>query len=118
MLRRMGTQLDRMIEQWLIGHHPTRLDAATGRDHHPRAGIIDARCQLLRRKAAEHHGVDGAKSGAGEHGKHRFGDHRHVDDDAIPLLHTKPAQHGSHGRDLVACFSIADRTLGAGNGLS
>ena len=49
------------------------------------SGVVDAHRQLVGREAAEHHRVDGAQAGAGEHGDDRLGHHRHVDDHAVAL---------------------------------
>jgi hypothetical protein len=40
-------------------------------------------------EAAEHHRMDGADACAGEDGEGGFGDHRHVDQDAVALGHTE-----------------------------
>ena len=36
-------------------------------------------------EAAEHHRMDRADAGAGEHADHRLRDHRHVEDDPVAL---------------------------------
>ena len=76
LVRRQG---DGGVEQRLVGNHAARLQPAGGGDHHLRPGIGDARRQLRRREAAEHHGMHGAQARAGEHGDRRFRHHRHVD---------------------------------------
>ena len=43
-------------------------------------------------KPAEHHGVDGADPGTGEHRHRQFGDHPHVDGHPVALLHTQAHQ--------------------------
>ena len=56
--------------------------AVSGNDH-AGACVIDAIAQRFRREAAEYDRVNCAYAGAGEHGDAGFGDHRHVDDDAV-----------------------------------
>jgi acetyl-CoA synthetase len=63
-----------------------------GGDHRHGAGILDAVAQRLRREAAEHHRVRRADARAGLHCHHAFDRHRHVDDDAVALLHTARLQ--------------------------
>ena len=92
------------------------LDAAGSGQDGRRLGIVDAGCQLRRGEAAEHHGMNGADASACQHRHHRFGDHRHVDDDAIALLDTKVLQHGAERRHLVAQLGVGVRARGLGDG--
>ena len=91
----MPREIDRLIEQRLVRNDPRALDAATGGEDHLRPAVIDAGCELLCGKAAEYDRMDGADARAGEHGEHRFRDHRHVDDDAIAFFHAELVQHGA-----------------------
>ena len=75
--------LDREVEQRLVFHHAARLQSARGRNDHPGFGVGDAGRQFRRRETAEHDGVDGAQTGTGQHGDGCFGNHRHVDHDAV-----------------------------------
>ena len=50
-------------------------------------GILDAVLERHRRETAEHHRVDGADARAGVHRDDGLDGQRHVDDDAIALLH-------------------------------
>ena len=63
--------------------------------------MVDARRQLVRGEAAEDHRVHGAQARAGEHGDHRLGHHRHVDDDAVAFDHAEPGERASEERHLV-----------------
>src|SRR5690606_38544459 len=49
--------------------------------------------EAVRGEAAKDNGMDGADPGAGEHGKGRLGDHRHVDGDAVALADAMRLQH-------------------------
>ena len=60
--------------------------------------------------------MDRADAGAGEHGDHRFGDHRHVEDDPVALGDSEILQHGAEHRHLVQEFRIRNRALRAGDG--
>src|SRR6476661_1551063 len=62
----------------------------------------------FRREAAEHHRVDRADAGAGEHGIDRLRDHRHVDGDAVALLDIAVAQDVGELAHLVVQLPIAD----------
>ena len=68
------------------------LDAARGGQHQLGLAVVDAGGELVRREATEHHRVDGADAGAGQHRHHRLGDHRHVDDDAVALADAETPQ--------------------------
>ena len=61
--------------------------------------ILDAVGEAIRRKAAEHHGMDGADARAGQHGVGGLGDHRHVDGDAVALLDAVLLQHIGEAAD-------------------
>ncbi len=86
--------LDRAVEQRFVRDDLGTLDAARGRDDQDRLGVVDAGRELVGGKAAEHHRMDGADAGAGEHGDQRLGHHRHVDDDPVAL----GRRHGGPGR--------------------
>ena len=52
----------------------------------------------LRGKAAEHHRMDCAKPGAGEHRKQSLRHHRHVDDNTVALANAEIAERCGNGR--------------------
>ena len=107
-VRRAFRQRDRLVEQRLVGDDAAGLEAAGRRDHHLRLRVVDAGGELLRGEAAEHHRMHGADAGAGEHGDRRFGDHRHVDDDAVALADAVVAQHRGQRHHLVAQLAIGE----------
>jgi hypothetical protein len=82
-------ELEGSVDDRLVLDHAGRLDPARGGDDDPRGGVVDPGRELLRRKAAEYHGVDRAQPGAREHGDDGFRHHRHIDDDTIALADTK-----------------------------
>ena len=110
-----GGERDRFIEQRLIGDDAAGLDAAARRQDQLGPRVVDARRQLLGGESAEHHRVDRADARAGQHGDHRLGHHRHVDDDAVALGDAELAQHAREGRHLDQQLAVADLALHAGD---
>ncbi len=106
---------DGLVQQRLVFHDPARLNAAGGRQDRLRLGVVDARCQLMRREAAEDHRVDRAEPRAGEHGDGSLRDHRHIDDNAVALFDAQIAQHRGEQRHLVPQFAIGIAPLHAGH---
>ena len=78
--------------------------------------VVDAGGELLRRKAAEHHRMDGADARAGEHGEHRLRHHRHIDDDAVALLDAEVAQHGAEQLHLGQHAAVGEGLHRVGDG--
>jgi hypothetical protein len=109
-------ELGRLVEQGLVLHHPARLDAARCRQHQHGRTVVDAGGKLVGGKAAEHHGMHGAQPRAGQHRHHRFGDHRHVDDDAIALADAERCDGAGKLRHVIAQLAVGETLLGAGDG--
>ena len=82
-IRLVRRQADRGVQQGFVFDDPPRLQPAGRGDHHPRLGIRDAGRQFGRREASEHDRVHSPKPSAGEHADGGFGDHGHVEDDAV-----------------------------------
>ena len=59
--------------------------------------------------------MDRTDTGAGQHRLKRFGDHGHVDDDAITLFDALGAQCTGQASDAVAQFEVADLAFGVGD---
>jgi len=76
----------RLVDRALQRHRFAAAHRFVRGDDQLGLGILDAFEQTLRRKAAEHHRMDGADTGARLHRHHRLDAHRHVDDDAVALL--------------------------------
>jgi hypothetical protein len=79
-----------------------------GSDHHLRLAVDDAAGQRLRREAAEHHRVNRADAGTGQHGDHGFGDHRHIDGDHVAAVHILATQGVGELADLLVQFAVGD----------
>ena len=109
-------KIDRLVEQRLVRHDPRALDAAAGGQDHLRLGVVDAGGELLGREAAEHHRVDGADARAGKHREHRLRHHRHIDDDAVALLHAEVAQHGAEQLHLGEHAAVGEGLHRVGDG--
>ena len=111
MLWLVGGRLDGQVEQRLVLDDPLHLDAAAGRDDHLRPGVVDPDRQLVRGEPAEHHRVDGADPGTGQHGDDGLGDHRQVDDDRVTLGDTERDEGAGEPRHLVPQLAIGERAL-------
>ena len=114
-VRLVPGQVDGAVQDGLVGHDAADLDPGRCRHHHLRRGIVDARRQLVRREPAEHHRVHRADPCAGQHGDHRLGDHRHVDDHPVAPADAQPAQRAGEPRDLVQQLGVGVGPRGAGN---
>ena len=111
----VGRHVDGRIQKWLVMHHAARLDPAAGRDDGLRRAVINPHGQFIRRKAAEHHRMDGAKPGAGQHRLQGLRHHRHIDDNAVALGHTLGAQGTGQRGHTGLQLGIGDRMLAAGH---
>ena len=109
-------ELDRLVEQRLVGNDAGALDAAAGREDDLRLGVVDAGGELLGGETAEHHRMDGADARAGEHGDHRLRHHRHIEDDAVALGDAEVAQHGAEQLHLRQQAAVGEGLLGVGDG--
>ena len=77
-------------------------------DHEFGAGIEGAVTQGLGGEAAEHHAVDGADAGAGQHGDGQGGDHGQVDDNPVALLDALLLEHVGELGDLFPELLVGD----------
>ena len=116
MRRLVLRQIDGAVEQRLVFDDAVGLDAAGGGKDQRRLEIVDAGGELVRGEAAEHHRMDGAQPGAGQHRHHRFRHHRHVDNDPVALADTEPGHGAGQGGRRVAHLAIGEALLGAGHG--
>ena len=84
---------------------PPRTPSSDG-DHDGRCAVCDPARERVRGEAAEHHGVDRADAGAGEHRHRSLGNHRQVDRDPVALLDAERAQRVRQPADPVVELSI------------
>ena len=81
--------LERLVGDRLqLKEVPLAIPTVRG-DEDLRGGVVDAVGERIRGEAAEDHAVCGAEASAGEHGDCDFGNHRHVDGDAVALGYAK-----------------------------
>ena len=85
--------LARSINVGLERNLAPAAEAFIGGNDHGRLAVLDATGKRVGREAAEHHRMDGADAGAGEHGNRRLGNHRHVDGDAVAFLDAAGLQY-------------------------
>ncbi len=83
----VGAAFERLVGIGLERHLLAAADGLVGGDDGAAVGVEDAVAQGVGGEAAEHHRVNGADAGAGEHGHGRFGHHGHVDGYRVALLH-------------------------------
>ena len=100
---------DRFVGDLLERNDLPAAVPSIGGDEEARLHVVHAIAQRLGAEAAEHHAVDGADSGAGEHGDHELGNQRQVDPDAIAFLDPEPLQDVGERRDLTIQIEIGER---------
>ena len=110
-LRLVPGDLDRFVQQRLVGNDPRRLDAAGCRQHHFRLRIVNPRRQFRRREPAKHHRMDRADPRARQHRHRGFRNHRHVDDHPVTLADTPGRNHARKRRHFVLQFAVRVRLL-------
>ena len=108
-------ELDRLVEQRLVGNDAIPLDAARRRDDQLRLGVTNAGRQLVRSEAPEHDRMDGPDPRTREHRDGRLWDHRHVDDDPVALADALSDQRPSEASHLIQQFSIRKGPDGSRN---
>ena len=107
---------DRLVQKGFVFHDPARLDPARRRQNAFGFGIGYAHCKLVGRKASEDDRVHGSQPRASQHGLKRFGNHRHVDDDAIPFRYPFRGHGPGQSRDAAEEFGERDRPFCSGDG--
>ena len=113
---RMLGQANCLIQQGLVGNDGGHLDAAGGAQDHLGRSVVNAAGELRRGEAAEHHGVNGADAGAGQHGDDRLRHHRHVDDHPVAFAHPQRPEAAGHQRCPLAQLRVAVPGNGSGHG--
>ena len=106
--RRAGT-FQRLVDVHLQRHFLAAAQTFVGGDDEFGCRIGNPSGQRIRRKAAEHHRVHRADARAGEHRDCRFGNHRHIDGDAVALRHAETFQQVRGFANLLVQLAIADR---------
>ena len=99
--------LQRRVHIRLERNAATAAQALVGGDNDVRLRILDPAGQRLGREAGEHHGMDGADAGAGQHGVGRLGDHGQIKRDAVALPRAVLLEHIGEAADLLVQFFIS-----------
>ncbi len=87
-----GQPRQRLVDHLLELHWLAAAGAARLADDHLGAAQFDAVSDGAGREAGEDDHMDGADSGAGQHGADGFDTHRHIDGHPVALLHTDAPQ--------------------------
>ncbi|OPZ10986.1 MAG: hypothetical protein BWZ07_02305 [Alphaproteobacteria bacterium ADurb.BinA280] len=106
----------RGINQRFVTNHLARPHPGIGADQQAGSGVVDSQGEVVRRKAAEHDGVDRTDPCASQHRNDGFAGVRHVDDDPIPLYHAEALQCGCKGVDGLIQLAIGPLVRGIGFG--
>ena len=105
---------DRSVDVLFQRHRATAAQRLVGRDHEPRAASRDAARQGLGREPTEHHRVDRADAGTGQHGERGLRDHRHVDRDDVALADPLRLDDVREPADFGMELAVRDGALLAG----
>ncbi len=92
---------------------PSTPSAVRG-DTDLRFGVVDPIGQRLRREAAEHHRMNRADSRAREHRDRRLRHQRHIDRDAVAVLHAEALERVGASTDFVGEHLIGQHARVAG----
>ena len=90
---------ERLVDERRVVDYLAAARAGVGGHDQRRGCVVDARRETRRRKTAEHDRVNRAEPRAGEHRKHRLGDHRQVDQHAVAPLDAERAHDRGHPVD-------------------
>ena len=100
--------LQRLVHVVLQGNDVSAPKAPVGRDDEVRFGVLDAVGDGLAAESAEDDRVRRAEPRAGEDRDDRLGHHRHVDGDAVALLHAQGLQTVGKPAHVVAKLPVGD----------
>ncbi len=102
--RVVARRIDIGLERDLLAAAP----AFVGGDHQSRSAILDPPGERFGREAAEHHRMDRPDPRAGQDRHRGFGDHRHIDGDAVALGHALGLQRIGEAADVAVQLAIGD----------
>ena len=105
--------VERFIDNALQRHRLAATEACIADDDDFGLRILDAVAQRGVSEAGIDDGVDRADASAGQHGDHAFERQRHVDDNAIALLHAKRLQAVRKAADIAIELAVGDDALAA-----
>jgi hypothetical protein len=102
------------IDIGLERHQPATAQAAVGGDDDAAGAILDAAVKRFGREAAEHHAVHRSDAGAGQHRHRGFGDHRHVEGDAVALRDAECLEAVRHRDHLAVELAVGEASASPG----
>ena len=94
------------VDQMAIGHRFSAAHARVGGDHDFWFRVVDARRQTRGGKATENDRVNSTDADRRQHGEHRLGNHRHIDQYPITLADALPFQDRGEGIDLGVKLAV------------
>ena len=97
-----------LVHGVLEGYSLTAAEATVGCHHDVGPRVLDAILDSAGAEAAEDHRVRRPDAGAGQHGNHQFGDHRHIDGDHIPFAYAQPAEDVGEPAHLVEQAAVGE----------
>ena len=97
-----------LIDIGLQRHLAAAAQALVGGNDHMAVAVLNPARDGIRREAAEHHRMDRANPGAGQHGIGRLRDHRHIDGDTVALLDPPALEDIGHAAGLFIGLAIGD----------
>ncbi len=107
-LAHTGTLGQRVVNRCFEGTRRAPSVAAVRCDHVVGVTVEYAAPQGVGGEAAEDDGVRGAEAGAGQHGDHCLGDHRHVDRDLVAGAHAELGQCVRRPADIGEEVGVGD----------
>ena len=108
--RRDGrTRVERGVDVHLERGRRSTAIAGIGGDHADGVAVVDSIGDRIGAEPTEDHGVGGTDAGTCEHRHGQFGDHRHVDRDAVAPLHPEVPERVRESGDVVAQLGVGDR---------
>jgi hypothetical protein len=109
-------QANGFVEKRFVGNDTLAFDAARRGNDDLGPGIVDTDRELVRSESAKDHRMHSAKTGAGEHGDGGFGNHGHVDYNAVALGNSQLRNSAREESDGVSEFAVVKTLQLIGHG--
>lgn len=103
-----STLLEGLVHNALGGDVLAAAAAFVGGHDDASATVQNPVAEGVRREAGEHNRVQGADTGAGQHGVHGLRDHGHVDTDVVALADAQRSQDVGKTADFLQQFAVCD----------
>ena len=102
MRRLVFRHVNRRIQQGFIFDNAVRFMPTRGADNDFWCCIINTFGKFSRSETTKYHRMHSPHARAAKHGNHRFGNHRHINNDTVTGFHTKRLQHSGE----LSCFLL------------